>query len=267
MFTQHRLIITDGIIFIFPHGLEYRLLNTHWIGISFFWHILSPVQTITALPTLFYYRYIVVSRGPCIKILVKCMCLSTFVTLLIATSAAYGIYEANCEPNPYYLELLNNKNLDVDPNGFYVLDVKYSGAMLFTVLAGFGCTSSMILVLLIILKTWNFMGRFATEVQSVQSRNLQRQFSRYLIAQTITGIVFAICPVALISAFSAFKIYANYTYLLFPSAVLPPLNAMLTMLMVGSYRKAVQHMFKNLGSIRSMSKIHVISTSGVQSKY
>ncbi|KAI6171160.1 hypothetical protein M3Y97_01069000 [Aphelenchoides bicaudatus] len=95
-----------------------------------------------------------------------------------------------------------------------------------------------------IYKTWKHMNSNVMEL-SANARSMQAQFSRSLIAQTMTTLLFAILPIGLMS--SALVFYLDYKFLgtgiLLPFNSMPAINALVTLYLVKVYRRFVLQLF------------------------
>ncbi|CAD5232796.1 unnamed protein product [Bursaphelenchus xylophilus] len=237
--VQHQLLIKDGMFMVMPHGIEAQLdsWTYPWIMAP---HAAFMIHSINILPALCHYRYKLITSGSTVNplLMLRNICYATLASACLGALMGFSAYQASLRGYQHYLALVTTEWFDDDGTTpfKYVCDMRDWGTVTFFYGGSVGASIALCMAGVYTIRAWKAV---STQHSSERTRELQRQFSRSLIAQTINAGIFAIFPIALAMIAMQWRLDGKMigTAVMSPLSWLPSANAFLTIYLIKAYRR------------------------------
>ncbi|KAI6199101.1 hypothetical protein M3Y96_00590800 [Aphelenchoides besseyi] len=167
--------------------------------------------------------------------------------MIIATSAAVGIYQAKKRGTKYYMSIAADTRIANQTDKMFVMDSQDIGTKIFLVIFAVGILICLILVLMYVVMSWSYLSQLSNA--SRQRQRLQKEFNRILRAEMICAILFNVFPVVFVRLNHSLGLRMESQGVLLPSCFQSLLNSVLTLSLVTLYRqeckKIIMKLFPN----------------------
>ncbi|KAI6195216.1 hypothetical protein M3Y96_01207400 [Aphelenchoides besseyi] len=217
LFSQHSLIIMNGVIMFHPSGAERFFVQTNWLYCSFFCHIFTFCVSMMIQPSLFHYLQCAFVGG---------------------TTAVVGVYQLRKRSPEYLRDLLLSMHYD-QIDEVYAVDTQDISTFIYVF---FGIVIGVASIYTTLFYGYNSYRHLQYYAQEAENHKLQRQFTFCLAAQAFVSIFFGILPVCTIVSMAFFHRHFEFRGLLVPSAFLSFANAVLPLSLVTAYRDSLKSM-------------------------
>uniref|UniRef100_A0A1I7SUW8 G_PROTEIN_RECEP_F1_2 domain-containing protein n=1 Tax=Bursaphelenchus xylophilus TaxID=6326 RepID=A0A1I7SUW8_BURXY len=241
--TQHQLLIRNGMFLVMPHGVESFL--GPWSYSVFMWlHSAVVMQSLLILPALCHYRYKLKTfkAGTDMFIVIRNVAISASLSVVLGLCLACGVEQAKRRGYTYYRRFVNPEWFDSDGSTLfkYACDMRDLGTVVYFAGGFFLAIIGVIMAGYYSLKAWKTVN---SQDASERTKELQRQFTRTLVAQTINAAVFAIFPATVASTTmqGGIDVHAAGAVVMSQVSWLPSANALLAIYLIKAYRRYVLH--------------------------
>ncbi|CAD5232798.1 unnamed protein product [Bursaphelenchus xylophilus] len=239
--VQHQLLIKNGIFMVMPHGIEAYLdpWTYPWLMAP---HAALVVHSIHILPALCHYRYKLITSGAVMNplLILRNIGYASAASVCLGAFFGLGAYQAGLRGYQHYVPYVTPEWFAEDGTTpfRYACDMRDWATVVFFYGSSVSATTSIYLAGRYTVQAWKAVN---TQHSSERTKELQRQFTRSLIAQTVNAGIFAIFPVSLTTISMQLRLDADMigTIVMSPLSWLPSANALLTIFLIKAYRHYV----------------------------
>ncbi|CAD5223084.1 unnamed protein product [Bursaphelenchus xylophilus] len=241
--VQHILAFGNYKMFVNAHGTEYHFLSSREHPYSFMVHVFFLMNTITLLPAVYSYRYELMKNPAAAESwspLLRRVFISCALSFICATCGWLAVHRALQNGHEYYLQFLPDAWIDEHNHTNFVYPVDVENPEGVSWVAALVIESALCIVGAVYYAAKAYaLVNHKSHFTSARTKSMQTQFTRSIIAQTLTVILMANMPAGAVLFCICFGFKSNYvgTLILWPFSWVSAVASLLTFYFIRDYRR------------------------------